>query len=79
MIIKAYNNQLKKTDITLVAKTLQKGGIIIYPTDSVYAFACLPEQQNTIEKIAILSLKKDKLTVYKSVNTKIKQFTLFKK
>lgn len=35
--------------------------------------------QNTIEKIAILSLKKDKLTVYKSVNTKIKQFTLYKK
>lgn len=35
--------------------------------------------QNTIEKIAIVSLKKDKLTVYKSVNIKTRRFTLCKK
>ena len=51
MIIKAYNNQLRNSDLAIIAKTLQKGGIIIYPTDSVYAFACLPEQQNAIEKV----------------------------
>ena len=35
--------------------------------------------QNNIDKIAILSLKKDKLIVYKSVNNKNNKFTLCKK
>ena len=80
MIIKAYNNQLKKTDITLVAKTLQKGGIIIYPTDSVYAFACLPEQQNTIEKICLIRkipTKQPKLTLICKDIAQARQYTLF--
>lgn len=80
MIIKAYNNQLRTSDLTLVAKTLQKGGIIIYPTDSVYAFACLPEHQNAVDKICLIRnipAKQPKLTLICKDIAQVRQYTLF--
>lgn len=80
MIIKAYNNQLRSNDLTLIAKTLQKGGVIIYPTDSVYAFACLPEQQNAIERICRLRnipTKQPKLTLMCQNIAQAREYTLF--
>ncbi len=80
MIIKAYNNQLRNSDLAIIAKTLQKGGIIIYPTDSVYAFACLPEQQNAIEKICRIRnipTKQPKLTLLCQNIAQAREYSLF--
>ena len=35
-------------------KTLQKGGVVIYPTDTVYAFACDINSKKAVEKICQL-------------------------
>ena len=80
MIIKAYNNQLRTQDLSLIAKMLRRGGIIIYPTDSVYAFACLPEQQGAIEAICRLRnipAKQPKLTLLCQNIAQAREYTLF--
>lgn len=80
MILKAYNNQMRSNDLALIAKTLKKGGVIIYPTDSVYAFACLPEQQNAIERICRLRnipAKQPKLTLLCKDIAQAREYTLF--
>ncbi len=38
--------------IQIVTEILQNGGIIIYPTDTVYAFGCDLRQKKALEKIA---------------------------
>ncbi|MEZ7930705.1 MAG: L-threonylcarbamoyladenylate synthase [Flavobacteriales bacterium] len=40
--------------IAQVVKVLQKGGIIAYPTDSVYNFGCTLDNKRAIEKLAKL-------------------------
>jgi tRNA threonylcarbamoyl adenosine modification protein (Sua5/YciO/YrdC/YwlC family) len=40
--------------IKLVAEILEKGGIIIYPTDTVYSFGCSLMNKRAIEKLAKL-------------------------
>lgn len=37
--------------INQVVDTLKKGGIIIYPTDTVYAMGCLADEQKSIERL----------------------------
>jgi len=40
MIIKIYDTNPNPVEIRRVAEIVRKGGIIIFPTDSVYAFGC---------------------------------------
>lgn len=39
-LIKIYNENPNEREIDKVVKVLQKGGIIIYPTDTVYGLGC---------------------------------------
>ena len=41
-----------------VVQVLKKGGIIIYPTDSVYAFGCDLYNQKAIEKLCLIRNEK---------------------
>ena len=40
MITKLYENNPNPVEIRRIAEILRKGGIIIFPTDTVYAFCC---------------------------------------
>ena len=40
MITKLYENNPNPVEIRRIAEILRKGGIIIFPTDTVYAFGC---------------------------------------
>ena len=40
MLIKIYDTNPNPVEIRRVAEVVRKGGIIIFPTDSVYAFGC---------------------------------------
>ncbi|MDC3351636.1 L-threonylcarbamoyladenylate synthase [Crocinitomicaceae bacterium] len=51
-IIHPENPDLQK--IRLVADVLRKGGIMVYPTDTVYALGCSLENKRAIERIAKL-------------------------
>jgi len=66
MLLKIYQDNPNYKDINRVADTLNNGGIIIMPTDTLYAFACSMEFKKAVETIAHLkgfSIKKAKYSM----------------
>ena len=59
--IKIYDQNPNAKAIAKVVKTLKNGGIIIYPTDTVYGLGCDISNNKALEKIAKLkNVKLDK-------------------
>jgi tRNA threonylcarbamoyl adenosine modification protein (Sua5/YciO/YrdC/YwlC family) len=54
MLIRIYNDNPNQKHIRQIADILEGGGIIIYPTDTVYAMGCDISATRSIEKIARL-------------------------
>jgi tRNA threonylcarbamoyl adenosine modification protein (Sua5/YciO/YrdC/YwlC family) len=52
MLIKIYESNPNSRHIRRVSETLEKGGVVIYPTDSVYAIGCDIRCNRAIEKIS---------------------------
>ncbi|HEY9170231.1 MAG TPA: L-threonylcarbamoyladenylate synthase [Lutibacter sp.] len=60
-LIKIYNENPNEREIDKVVKVLKKGGLIIYPTDTVYGLGCDITNTKAMEKVAQLKgLKLDK-------------------
>lgn len=49
-----------KRDLKLVADQVNKGAIVIFPTDTLYAMGCLMTHRQSIEKIGRILGKKEK-------------------
>ena len=47
-----YNENPNPREITKVVKTLRNGGLVIYPTDTVYGLGCDITNNSALEKIA---------------------------
>jgi len=61
MLIKIYPENPNEKTIEQVADVLRKGGIIIYPTDTVYGLGCDITNQKAIERICkIRNIKPEK-------------------
>jgi tRNA threonylcarbamoyl adenosine modification protein (Sua5/YciO/YrdC/YwlC family) len=61
MIIKIYPENPNYKQISKIIEVLQKGGIIIYPTDSVYGMGCDIHNNKAVERIAkIKGIKPEK-------------------
>ena len=59
--IKLYNENPNPKEIDKVVKVLQNGGVIIYPTDTVYGLGCDITNTKAMEKVAQLKgVKLDK-------------------
>ena len=59
--IKLYPENPNPKEIDKIVATLKKGGLIIYPTDTVYGLGCDITNQRALEKIAQLKgIKLDK-------------------
>ena len=54
MIIEAQRYGLHPDDLDFITQMLDKGRVGIIPTDSVYAFCCLPNKKNAVETICRL-------------------------
>ena len=52
MLLKIYNENPNPRDIRKVADVLRDGGVIIYPTDTVYGIGCDITNQKAVEKVA---------------------------
>ena len=52
--IKIYNENPNPKTIDKVVAVLKKGGLIIYPTDTVYGLGCDIHNNKALEKIALL-------------------------
>ena len=60
-LVKIYNENPNEREIDKVVKVLQKGGLIIYPTDTVYGLGCDITNIKAMERVAQLKgLKLDK-------------------
>ena len=51
-LIKLYNDNPNAKEIAKIVKVLQNGGLIIYPTDTVYGLGCDITNTKALEKIA---------------------------
>ncbi len=52
MLIRIYPENPSERHIRKVVEVLQKGGVIIYPTDTIYGIGCDITQPKAIERIA---------------------------
>ena len=52
--IKLYNENPNPKEIAKVVKVLQAGGLVIYPTDTVYGLGCDLTKSKALEKVAQL-------------------------
>ncbi len=50
--IKLYNDNPNPKEIAKIVKVLQNGGLVIYPTDTVYGLGCDITNTKALEKIA---------------------------
>ncbi len=57
MILKLYKDQTSERDLKKVCDTLRADGVVIYPTDSVYALGCAVDSPKAIEKLKRLTGK----------------------
>lgn len=66
MLVKIYPDNPNNRDINKIADCLNDGGVVVIPTDSLYAFACSMRFKKSAETIAQLkgfSLKKAKYSM----------------
>ncbi|MCE4565477.1 threonylcarbamoyl-AMP synthase [Maribellus sp. CM-23] len=54
MLVRLYNENPNPRDIRDVVEILRQGGVIIYPTDTVYGMGCDITNQKAVEKVARL-------------------------
>jgi len=57
-LIKIYNKNPSEKAIDSVVEVLKKGGLIIYPTDTVYGVGCDITNTKALEKVAMLKGQK---------------------
>lgn len=64
MLVKIYPDNPNHKEITRVTEILRNDGVIIYPTDGVYAFGCSLHSIKAIDRIkSIRNKRDDELTI----------------
>lgn len=54
MLLRLYNENPNPREVRKIVEILREGGVIIYPTDTVYGLGCDITNQKAVEKIARL-------------------------
>lgn len=60
MRIKLYNKNTEDVKVDQIVKSLENGGIIVYPTDSLYAVGCSVKSKKGVEKLKEFTGKTEK-------------------
>ena len=71
-VLTFYNSNPNLKLLKQVAAVLNKGGLIIYPTDTVYALGCLSNQIKTLNRLAQIKEVKLEKTSFSFI---LKDFT----
>lgn len=67
MLTKIYTPNPSEKELQKVVAALEKDEIIIYPTDSVYAFGCSLRSSKAVERLRRLKSKEDFAVVFESI------------
>ena len=59
MLVKIYGQNPSERELTRVVEALEHDGIVIYPTDSVYAFGCSLRSAKAVERLRKLRGRSD--------------------
>lgn len=59
MLVKIYAENPSERELKRVVEALERDGIVIYPTDSVYAFGCLLRSAKAVERLRRLRGRSD--------------------
>jgi tRNA threonylcarbamoyl adenosine modification protein (Sua5/YciO/YrdC/YwlC family) len=81
MLLRIYNENPNSKHIRQIADLLENGGIIIYPTDTVYAMGCDINATKSIEKIARfkgLNPKNPELSLIFHDMSQLSEFTIIR-
>lgn len=73
MITKLYDNNPNPREVRRIAEMLRDGGVVIVPTDTLYAFACSMEHKRAVEEIALLKGYKLKQAKYAMLCSSLSQ------
>ncbi len=79
MLLKIYPENPSAFHIRLVKECLLDGGVIIYPTDTVYAFGCHSEKNKAIERISQLKGIKKKEANFSFIFSDLAQLSNYTK
>ena len=60
MLLKIYNKEPAHRHINKVVETLNKGGIVVFPTDTIYGMGCSLYQSRAVDRIARIKGTKKK-------------------
>ena len=58
MLLKLYENNPNKRHINQIVDCLKSGGVIIYPTDTIYGIGCDLYHTKALERLCLLTNKK---------------------
>lgn len=73
MLTKLYDNNPNPREVRRIADLLRDGGVVIVPTDTLYAFACSMEHKRAVEEIAQLKGFKLKQAKYAMLCSSLSQ------
>ena len=73
MITKLYDDNPNPREVRRIADMLRDGGVVIVPTDTLYAFACSMEHKRAVEEIALLKGYKLKQAKYAMLCSSLSQ------
>ena len=59
MLVKIYGQNPSERELNRVVEALERDGIVIYPTDSVYAFGCSLHAPKAVERLRRLKSRSD--------------------
>lgn len=79
MLLKIHSQGIEQKQIKEICDCLNKGGVIIYPTDTVYAFACKLGDMKASQRLAALKGKKFEKSDFSIVCYSISQSSEFVK
>lgn len=78
-ILNILEDNINQRHIDMVVDTLEKGGIIIYPTDTIYAIGCDALNNSAIERVCTLKAMKSAKTNLTIICNEISQITEYAK
>lgn len=77
MLLRIYPDNPSERQLSLVTECLKDGGIIIYPTDTIYGIGCDITKPKTVEKIALLRGLNPGKTNFSFICESLSQLSLF--